>query len=236
MSNISDILTDALIYIGAVTTGQAANTDDLALALRVGNRLLDSMSAEKLSVVGLNLGTYALSGAASYTFGPGQTWAAPVRPVKIIAASTVAVNGVEKPINIANAERWVSIPDKTRTGIYVEDLMYDEGFPTGNISITPKPAAGSVNLWTYQVITALPNTSGTVTWAPGYELAFVNVLARELCPAFGRTLTEELNAAAERAKQVIVQLNAELFNAPAPSQPVEGPGPNPTSPPAQRVA
>lgn len=231
MSNIADILLDSLIYVGAYAQGQAANTDDLALALRVINRKLDSLSAEKLSMIGMHRGAYALTGSASYPFGPGLTWNATNRPIKIKSASVVASNGVERACNLPTADQWAAIPDKTRTGVYVEDLFYDNGFPTGNVYVTPMAAGGNVILWTFEAIPALPGTTGTVSFAPGYEEAIVTIAARELCIAFQRPLTQELNAAADEAKGVIVQLTAELLNAPAP--PPQGPGP--TSPPAQRT-
>jgi len=228
---INELLLDSLILVGAYAQGQTANPDDMALALRVVNRKLDSMSAEKLSMIGMKRAAYPLTGAPSYGFGPGLTWNATSRPIKIKSASVVAVNGVERACNLPTADQWAAIPDKTRTGIYAEDLFYDNGFPTGNMWVTPMPAAGNTILWTFEAIPSLPGTTGTVEFAPGYEEAIVTIAARELCIAFQRPLTPELDAAAEQAKGVIVQLNAELFNAPAP--PPQGPGP--TSPPAQRT-
>ena len=230
-SQISDILTDALIWVGAYAQGQIPNTDDMNLAFRVVNRKLDSLSAEKLSMLGLKRGQYALSGAASYTYGPGQTWNATTRPIKIKSASVVAVNGVEKPCNLPPAEQWAAIPDKTRTGIYVEDLFYDNGFPTGIIYVTPMPAGGSVILWTFEPIPQLPSQTGTVDLAPGYTEAIIKIAAADLCIAFQRPLTPDLASAEAQTKSVIAQLNAEIFS--APGQPPAGP--SPTSPPAVRT-
>jgi hypothetical protein len=93
------------------------------------------------------------------------------------------------------------------------------------------PSGGRLVLWTFDPIPALPSQTGTVDLAPGYTEALVTIAAAELCIAFQRPLTEELNATAMQAKNVIVQLNAEMFNAPA--APPAGPGP--TSPPALRT-
>ena len=88
-SNISDILADALIYVGAYAQGQTANTDDMSLAFRVINRKLDSLSAEKLSMVGMLIQTYPLTGVYGYTYGTGMTWATTVRPIKIKSVSVL---------------------------------------------------------------------------------------------------------------------------------------------------
>ncbi|HEX3451007.1 MAG TPA: hypothetical protein VHS97_22325 [Isosphaeraceae bacterium] len=228
-TDINTLLTDALIYVGAYAQGQTANSDDLALAFRVINRKLDSLSAEKLSMVGMHRRQFALTGLASYNFGPGLTWDSSTRPIKIKSASVIAQNGVEKECNLPTADQWAAIPDKTRTGIYVEDLFYDNGFPNGLFYVTPIPFSGSMILWSFEAIAQLAAQTGTVNFAPGYEQTILTIAARELCIAFQRPLTQELSDAAEQSKNVIVQLNAELFNAPMP--PPQGPGP--TSPPAR---
>lgn len=231
-ASIPDLLLDSLIYVGAYAQGQTANTDDLALAFRVVNRKLDSLSAEKLSMVGMHRAAYTLTGAASYTYGPTMTWNAATRPIKIKSASTLATNNVERACNLPTADQWAAVPDKSRTGVFVEDLFYDNGYPTGICYVSPMPATGSIILWTFEAIPKLPNQTGTIDLAPGYEEAIVAIAAQELCIAFQRPLTPELAAAATQAKDVVVQLNAELFASPMP--PPQGPGP--ASPPAQRVA
>ena len=230
-TSIPHLLIDALTYVGAYSQGQTANSDDLSLAFRVINRKLDSLSAGKLSMVGMHRSSYTLTGASSYTYGPGMAWAATNRPIKIKSASVVAANGVERTCNLPSADQWAAIPDKSRTGIYVEDLFYDNGFPTGVIYVSPMPAAGSVVLWTFEAIPLLPNQTGTISLAPGYEEVIVKIAAEDLCVAFQRPLTQELAMITAQARTVIEQLNAEIFS--APGQPPSGPGP--TSPPALRT-
>lgn len=231
MADIATLLTDCLIYVGAYAQGQTANSDDIALAQRVVNRKLDSLSAEKLTMLGMRRESYSLTGAASYTYGTGMTWAPASLPIKIKSASTISTLGTEHPARILTADEWAQIDDKTRTGVYAEAITWDGGFPTGKIYVTPMPAAGNMILWTFQAIPQLSGTTGTINFAPGYEAAIVCIAARELCVAFQRPLTQELNMAADQAKAVIVQLNAEVYNAPMP--PPAGPGP--TSPPAERT-
>ena len=232
MANISDILTDSLILVGAYAQGQTPNTDDMSLAFRIVNRKLDSLSAEKLSMVGVKRTPYNLTpNTTSYTYGPGMSWNATNRPIKIKSASVVAPNGVERPCKIDTADEWAAVVDKMRTGVYAEDFFYDQGYPTGNCWLSPMPNGGNCVLWTFEAIPQLPAQTGTVQLAPGYEQAIVDIAAVELCIAFQRPVTQELMASATQAKDVIVQLNAEVFNAPAPPPA----GPNPTSQPAIKV-
>jgi hypothetical protein len=231
MADINQLLIDCLVLVGAYAQGQTPNTDDMSLAFRVINRKLDSLSAEKLSMIGLKGQSYFLNGAGSYTYGPGMTFPTTNRPIKIKSASTISTLGTEHPAKICTADEWAAIDDKSRTGVYAEAIFYDQGFPTGNIFVTPKPFGGSMWLWTFEAIPQLPAQTGTVQLAPGFEQAIVDLAAVELCIAFQRPVTQELMASATQAKQVIVELCAEIFNAPAP--PPAGPGP--TAPPALRA-
>ena len=228
-TDINTLLTDSLIYVGAYAQGQTANPDDLSLAFRVINRKLDSLSAEKLSMVGMGRLVGQLNGQPNYPMGPGLAISASTRPIKIKSASTLATNNTEKDARIATADQWAQVPDKSRTGVFIEDLFYDNGFPTGVIYVSPMPSSGQIVLWVFQAIPQLPAQTGTINLAPGYEQAILTIAAVDLCIAFQRPVTQELMAVSTQSKDVIVQLNAEIFNAPMP--PPQGPGP--TSPPAR---
>src|SRR6516165_8932037 len=173
-TDINTLLTDSLILVGAYAQGQTANTDDLLLAYRVINRKIDSLSAEKLSMTGLVTNQFALSGQKSYSMGSGMVWNTATRPVKIKSASTLAPNGTEKAANICTAEQWAAIPDKTRTGVWVEDFYWDNGFPTILCYVTPMPFTGQMIITSYIPIQQLPAQTGTVNLAPGYESAVLN--------------------------------------------------------------
>jgi hypothetical protein len=225
MSLVSDIIDDALFYISAYGPGQTVSSDDQTFALRCVNRALDGWSAEKLSPIGIKNASYALSGAASYTYGPTKTWAATARPIKIKAASTIAANGVERAARIVTAEEWVSVPDKTRVGLFIADLMYDGGFPTGNIYVTPKPSAGNCSLWTYEAITQFALLTDTVSLPPGFERPLVLMLAMEMCLPFSRPIPEGLPQLAQAAKLTIQELAAEIMGTPMPGAPAQPPQP-----------
>ena len=230
-TDITVLLTDCLVFVGAYAQGQTANPDDLSLAFRTVNRKLDSLSAEKLSMVGMGRLTGQLSGQQSYALGPGLSISASMRPIKIKSASTLAFNNTERAARIATADQWAQIPDKSRTGVFAEDVFYDNGFPTGLIWVTPMPASGQIVLWVFQAIPQLPAQTGTINLAPGYEQAILTIAAAELCIAFQRPLTPDLASSAAQSKDVIVQLNAEVFDAPmAPPA-----GPSPVSAPAVKT-
>jgi hypothetical protein len=214
MSLVSDIINDSLFYIGAYGPGETVATEDQTFGLRCVNRLLDSWSAQKLSPIGVKNVQYALSGAASYTYGPAKTWAATTRPIKVKAASTITASGIETPAQIVTAEEWVQIRDKVRTGLFVRQLLYDGGYPTGIVYVTPIPAAGNCSLWTYEAITDFANLTDTVALPPGYETALIKAFAMELCIPFGRPIPEGLPQLAQAAMMTIQTLNSEILGVP----------------------
>lgn len=288
MSLVSDILNDSLLVASAYGAGQTPDPEDSQLALRFANRLLDSLSAEKLAILGLATVTVPLAGAAAaYPLGAvaqaitGGTMASaanftvpsstgfyvgmmtvvggigqsgwngsypvttipdgthitvalnssalsaisggsplitPMRCMKIKAASVLAANGVDGDVEVIPAEKWRAVPDKTRTGIYIEKLFWDTVFPGGTLNVTPKPSAGSLLLEIYQQYPAFVNITDTVVLPPGFELPLVELLALHLCVPFGRPVPPSLPQLATQAKQTIARLSAEILGTSPPAE------------------
>lgn len=294
---VSDILSDALYYIFAYAPGDIISPEDESLALRICNRLLDSLSAKKLSILGLKNPQITLSGAASYLFGAypiaitaatqaasavlsvantagmyvggplivqgvlqtgwnglytitalvantsvtvnlnstaltavagGTPIAQGCQTMKIKSASVLAANGVEQEAGVIPFEEYVAIPDKTRTGIYIEDVAWDRGYPQGTLYVTPKPAAGTLSLWVYVQYAQFGNYSDTVILPPGFERPLVLMLALEMCVPWGRPVPEQLPQLAVEALQTIAALQTEILGMSPPQ--------NPNAPPMQPTA
>lgn len=211
MGTVLEAITDAMTMIGALGVGETASTEDAALGLRTLNRMLNSWQAERIGILGLSLATYSLTGAVSYTFGPGKTWNATPRPAKIKSATCVTAAGIVKPIQIVDAQGWQAIPDRTRTGLLVEALWWDGGVPDGNIYVSPKPSAGSVELITYNPITDYATTAASLVLAAGFDRPLIYCLAADLAPAFGKEISQSILGLAMQAKQTISALNAEIL-------------------------
>lgn len=219
-SLVSDILTDALNYLGGNSAGEIPSTDDQAFMLRVTNRMLDSWSAKKLSLVtGIQYAPYSLTGAASYLLGPAQTWNN-TRPIKIKAAVSIDASGASMPVRVATAEEYGKITDLTRTGVFIEDLFYDDAYPYIRIYVTPKPSAGSIGLYTYEALAQFATWGSSVSLYPGMERALVIVLALELCFAFGRVIPDGLPQAASEAFSTINALFNEIAGGATPPVPM----------------
>src|SRR5206468_2712993 len=108
-----------------------------------------SWVAEKLPLFAIKRDSYTLTGAGSYTIGPGATFNG-TRPHKLRAAAVLAANGTENDVEIVGADQWKAYVDKTATGLLAKILYCDGNYPTATIYIAPKPSGGSLILYHYQ--------------------------------------------------------------------------------------
>lgn len=94
-------------------------------------------------------------------------------------------------------------------------LYYDGNVAAPTIYVAPAPAAGTLELYTYEALATLANLSANIAFPDGYERALSAALAVELAPEYGRSL-EGAAQKAEDAETSIFGLNAALFGPPQP--------------------
>jgi hypothetical protein len=189
------------------------------------NDILSSWSTQILPITPLTRESFALTGAASYTFGTGGTWNS-ARPVKIEALGVVATNGARQAARRISVEEFTAVPDTTSTGLFAETWYADGGFPTVTVYLLPKPASGNAEVESYKPLAPFVNLSDTVNIMPGYTRALRWALAFELAPEFGRPVTQELASLAADAKTSITGLNQAILGRPNQVEPA-----NPAIPP-----
>jgi hypothetical protein len=218
---VQQLMSDALTLADMNPANSVPGSDISLYAVRVANRMLDSWSAQKLAIAGLKYAaTYALTGAASYTIGPTATFNT-TRPMKIKSASVIDVSGAKKDARVVPAEAFDKITDLTRTGLYIEDLTYDAGFPIATIRVTPMPAAGTLALWTYEQFTDFVNLTDTLALPPGFEEPLAFCLSERLMISFGKTPRPDLIAVARESKMAIASLMADILGQAIPTQPAQ---------------
>jgi hypothetical protein len=163
-----------------------------------------------VQVIAISDDAYTVLGFTAGTTTSGSDFPGD-RPIKIVAAVTVLANGSVFPVNIKTAAQWATIPDRTRTGLIVEDVFYDAGFPVGTLKVTPKPTGGKLELTTYQPVAAFTSMSDIVDLAPGYERALTALLAVELAPSWYKEVGPTLTGLAAQAKTTIQRLQVEVL-------------------------
>lgn len=197
---VQDLINKALQLIGVIAAGETPATEESNDAFDALNNLVASWNAQQIPLYSVGVQTVTLTGAASY---PLTT-----RPARIKSAEVVAASGASKPCGLADVLGWTAIDDKTRTGIWAETLYCDYGFPTANVFLSPRPAAGTLELYAYVKLAQFTSLTQTIALPDGYERALRYALAVELAPEYGRAASQELIASAGEAKSAIAQLNA----------------------------
>ena len=207
------------------TQVQGGNTvpgsQEYQICLDALNQVIDGFSVDGATIYQTVHETFNLTGAASYTWGPGGAITSS-RPEKIRAASVVTTDG-SMPVQIVSPERFETIIDRTVTGNYADYLVCDYAYPQVNITLWPAAAnGGTLNLWSYKALTGVVYLSDAINFPPGYLETLKFNLAVVLAGEFsGAVLDQQVFQKAEASKARLAQLNAVTIGAPeAPLRPV----------------
>lgn len=207
MATVLDLITAAHVNIAVIRAGCTLGSDMATFGFQTLNRMLDSWAAEQLAVYGLEAISVTLTGAANYAVSP--------RPIKIESASTIDASGVETALEHLTAEQYAAILDKSMTGAFARAYFYDDGYPTGNVYLTPKPSSGTLLLRCIKALAAFGSTGTSVSMPSGYERAIVTCLAAELCPAFEKPVHPALATQAASAKDLLFRKQADILGLPS---------------------
>lgn len=208
MTTALELITDALIEIGAHDLGQSVPAEDAALGLRKLNQLMERWSNSPSLFPVLPETSVTMTGAASYTIGPtGGTVS--TRIIRIDRATFVDAGGLESPVNVLNRQQWDDIAVKAVTGSPVSDIWYDAANTDGRVYVYPKAATGTLKLDAPTLLTSFATTASTITLPVGYESAVVLTLACDLAGSFNRPTPPELKQRAAGAVRVLKRMNAE---------------------------
>lgn len=208
MTTVRDILTDALEEIGVVAVGQPAQAEDVARALRVLNRRLQTWSQRRLLLPVLVEVSVPLTGQASYTIGPSGAVVA-ARPIKVVHATATDASGYEYPVDVLNQFGWDAIAVKNSAGGPPSDVWYEAANTNGRVHVYPKASGYTLQLDCHAVLATYTDVNATVVLPDGYEDAMVLDLADALCTSFGKACPPDLLRRATAAMRAVKTANAE---------------------------
>lgn len=197
---VQQLIDKALVLIGVIAPGETPATEERNDAFDALNNLVANWSAQQLPLFSVQLDTVTLTGAASYTLAS--------RPMRIKSAQVLAANGTAQAPALIDAVGWAGVSDKTRTGVFAEVLYCDYGYPSAVVTLSPRPGAGTLEIYSYKQLTEFASLAEVIDLPPGYERALRYALAIDLAPEYGRTVTPEIAGSAQEAKNAIAQLNA----------------------------
>jgi hypothetical protein len=202
MPTVSELIHSSFRLIGAIAAGETLETTELNDAFVSLNQMIASWNTEGLSLAGRQRLIIPVTTMNSY--GLSQ------RPVKIDAAS-VAISGIDCPLELVDAAGWEAISEKAALAIFIQKLYCDYQYPNSTVYLWPTPRmTGNLELWIYAAIAPFPDVNQTIDLPPGYEAALRYNFAIALLPEYPRSQADPtLPAQAQNYKASLVQLNAQ---------------------------
>jgi hypothetical protein len=205
MTTALEIITDALVEIGAHDSGQTVPAEEAARALRYLNRLLQRWSNSPALFPVLPEISVTMTGAASYVVGPATSLPRPLR----IDRATYVLDGLEYHVNVLSREEWDAIYSKNVDGGPVSDIWYEASNTNGRVYVYPKAPAGTLKLDAPTLLGSFAGLSSEIDLPVGYESAIVLTLAMDLVGTYQLKTPPGLPQRAAGAVRVLKRMNAE---------------------------
>lgn len=183
MTTAYNIIKKSMQKVGILTKTEAPSADEANDALQELNAMLATWSNESMFAYARVLENFPLTGAASYTIGPSQTFNT-TRPIYIISAYLRQAN-IDYHVELISDEAYDTLTTKSDQGLSYY-LNYSNGYPTGTIKLYPVADSS----YTLFIRSEKPLGSFTlhqdVDYPPGWEDAIVYNLAVRLAPEYGQ--------------------------------------------------
>ena len=210
MTTANDQINGALRLIGQLAEGETPSSETSADALTAMNQMLDSWSAERLSVFSTQDQVFSWPpGQKSRTLGPTGDFVGN-RPVLLDDATYFKdpTNGISFGIKIINQQQYDGIAVKTVTSTYPQVIWLNMDTPNMDMYIYPVPT--KTLEWHFISVTELdqPATLATaLVVPPGYVRAFRFNLACEIAAEFGVEPPATVQRIAMASKRNIKRIN-----------------------------
>ncbi len=203
------ICTRALRLLRLYGVGETPSADDLDLAFKSLNYLLDSMSASRSFVPVQQLRSFPTTGAQSYTIGPTGDIAAP-RPTMLGVNNTVQLGENEFTLKVLTQEDYQNIGYKASAGM-PECIALSLTAPNATLYVWPVSSGYTINLRTIEPLTQFADINTNVDLLPGYAEYLMYELAKILAPEFN---VQADNAVIYRASVLKSAINKQVLQVP----------------------
>lgn len=222
---VLDLVTDAMIKIGALAPGETPTAEEAATGIGDLNLLIDTMNARKLFIYNVDFASYTLiPNHQPHTIGPGlqpnilppvgiYDFTVPQRPTKIVAANLVLNNvspPVNSPINLRDDAWWANQRVQGLTSTVPTDLYYSPSWDYGQLFLWPIPTFPyGIQLETWTSLVQFDQLADIVNLPPGYTAFLTYMLAVQFCASFDRQVPPAVAAMAAAATKAVQGLNSD---------------------------
>ena len=151
MSTVLDLITDSMLEIGALGTGETPTNEEAQQCLNRLNRMLNSWNTERLTIYTISIAAYNLvANQQTYTIGPGGFFNAP-RPQKIEQANIILAGTdppTRQPLSLFDDNMWSQIRVQNVPYTIPQALYNDGGFPLSTLYLWGYPT-GESSSWNF---------------------------------------------------------------------------------------
>jgi hypothetical protein len=205
---VSDLINSSLRKIGVIAAGEIPNSDESTDALASLNALMESWSADQITVYQIVNFNHALTAnTQAYTMGPAGTFNT-ARPLKIESAGIITPDGLRHEMRIVGPMDWSKIEEKTLTGLLPKVLWNDNAAPLATLSVWPRPSGTpTIDLYVWAQLQQFAAITDTITLPPPYFRALTYALAVDLAPEYG----SQAQAAAAGLKDIAASSKADVI-------------------------
>lgn len=209
MTTVIDLISQALKDINVLGVGEVAEADMASDGLALLNQMIGQWQAQKMYTPGEHEVIFSVTGAQTYSIGPGGAVNVPV-PVSIDAAF-YRQGGIDYQIEVLNSfEDYQAITLKLISGTIPDAIFYQRDLPLGTIYVWPQPSGGEIHLTTRDLLTTYTTLTQNLSVPPEYELAMRYSLAELMMPSYGIVNRPDINGLALRSRKIMKRANLSI--------------------------
>jgi len=232
----AQIISLALLDAGVSARGQVASGEDTANALMRLKMIISQWARRRWLVFHLVDVHATLTGAQSYSFGPGQTFDAP-RTDQIEAAFIRQIypssgSPIDYPVGVIRSyEDYSQITLKGLQGGPSWLVFYDSGWPNGTVYPWPIPNVGityELHLIVKAALQDITDIQADLAFPDEYQQALYSNLVLALCAAYKLPVDPGMVAIAKASLETLRTSNVQVptMNMPGAVLPMSGGGYN----------
>jgi len=208
MATAATVINRALRLIGVLAEGETTTGEQASTALLALNQMLDSWSAERLSVYSTQDQVFTWpANTASRTLGPSGDFVGN-RPILLDDATYFKVNNLSYGVKLINQQQYDGIALKSATSTYPQVLFANMAMPDMEMYVYPVPTTAiEFHFISVEELSQPPALATTLVLPPGYLRALSYCLAVEVAPEYGVEAPPTVQRIAVASKRTLKRIN-----------------------------